>query len=177
VSKLLIKFNSLTASRKNRDEMLNYVLNNPKEIETLFRLAFDYKSNRENIYATWVWELFTLNNLENFSQYFFRSLSLIPLIKNSSMRRSLSKCFWHFLKVKKNYNILDEKQKHVIVNTFLEWIITEKKTAPLNFSIRILLLFKKDLKEVNKYLNDVLNNPKKTFPRGLYPTLRLVFKS
>ena len=177
MSKLLIKFNSLTASRKNRDEMLNYVLNNPKEIETLFRLAFDYKSNRENIYAAWVWELFILNNLENFSQYFFRSLSLIHLIKNSSMRRSLSKSFWHFLRVKKNYNILDEKQKHIIVNTFLDWIITEKKTAPLNFSIRILLLFKKDLKEVNKLLNDVLSNPKKTFPRGLYPTLRLVFKS
>jgi hypothetical protein len=93
------------------------------------------------------------------------------------MRRSLSKSFWHFLRVKKNYNILDEKQKHIIVNTFLDWIITEKKTAPLNFSIRILLLFKKDLKEVNKHLNDVLSNPKKTFPRGLYPTLRLVFKS
>ena len=49
MSKLLIKFNSLTASRKNRDEMLNYVLNNPKEIETLFQLAFDSKSNRENM--------------------------------------------------------------------------------------------------------------------------------
>lgn len=177
MSKLIIKFNSLTASRKNRDEMLNYVLNNPKEIETLFKLAFDSKSNRENIYAAWVWELYILNNLENFSQYFFRSLSLISLIKNSSMRRSLSKCFWYFLRVKKNYNMLDEKQKHLIVNTFLDWIITEKKTAPLNFSIRILLLFKKDLKEVNEYLNDVLNNPKKTFPKGLYPTLRLVFKS
>ena len=110
MSKLLIKFNSLTASRKNRDEMLNYVLNNPKEIETLFQLAFDSKSNRENIYAAWVWELYILNNLENFSQYFFRSLSLISLIKNSSMRRSLSKCFWHFLRVKKNYNILDENK-------------------------------------------------------------------
>ncbi|MFL2604476.1 MAG: hypothetical protein ACJ0PP_06035 [Flavobacteriaceae bacterium] len=37
--------------------------------------------------------------------------------------------------------------------------------------------FSSSRKNRDEMLNYVLNNPKKTFPRGLYPTLRLVFKS
>jgi len=66
---------------------------------------------------------------------------------------------------------LRKKPKLMVVMTDLEfeWDWHQDDPGPKSF--------KKDLKEVNEYLNDVLNNPKKTFPKGLYPTLRLVFKS
>ena len=65
----------------------------------------------------------------------------------------------------------------MIISIFLDWIITENKTAPLSFSIKIIALFKVDFPEVQNQLKDILLNANRIFPKGLYPTFRTVFKN
>ena len=55
-------------------------------------------------------------------------------------------------------------------------IITETKTAPLSFSIKILGLFFQDFPKLKTDLKGLLLDSKRTFPKGVYPTIRTVFK-
>ena len=84
----------------NRIAALNYVEKNPHTIPFLFQLAFDSSAERENIYAAWVWELFTIKDLNRIDPFLKEALPLLPNITNSSMRRFLSKsyqtCHWKF---------------------------------------------------------------------------------
>lgn len=170
-------FNTLTAAKENRIAALNHVENRPRTIPFLFQLAFDPAANRENIYAAWVWELFVLKDLDRITPFLKEALLLLPQISNSSMRRSLSKSFWYFLKVKENREKLSDKQCLQITTCFLDWVITEKKTAPLSFSIKILTLFQDKEPKLKLQLKDILLHSNKTFPKGLYPTFRTVFKN
>jgi len=55
--------------------------------------------------------------------------------------------------------------------------MTEDKTAPLAFSIKILTLFQNEIPELQKQLEDLLIHSNQTFPKGVYPILRDVFKN
>ena len=170
-------FNTLTAAKVNRIAALNYVEKNPHTIPFLFQLAFDSSAERENIYAAWVWELFTIKDLNRIDPFLKEALPLLPNITNSSMKGSLSKSFWYFLRVKKNQEKLSDQQCVQITTSFLDWVITENKTAPLSFSIKILALFQDQLPEIKRQLKEVPLRSNSTFPKGLYPTFRTVFKN
>ena len=170
-------FNTLSAAKAHRIAALNHVENHPHTIPFLFQLAFDPSAQRENIYAAWVWELFTIKDLNRIDPFLKEALPLLPKIMNSSMRRSLSKSFWYFLKEKKNQEKLNDKQRLQITTSFLDWVITEDKTAPLSFSIKILSLFQDQLPVLKSQLEDVLLHSNRTFPKGLYPTFATVFKN
>lgn len=170
-------FNTLTAAKVNRIAALNYVEKNPHTIPFLFQLAFDTSDERENIYAAWVWELFTIKDLNRIDPFLKEALPLLPNITNSSMRRSLSKIFWYFLIVKKNQEKLSDQKCVQITTSFLDWVITENKTAHLSFSIKILALFQDQLPEIKRQLKEVLVHSNRTLHKGLYPTFRTVFKN
>jgi len=177
MSVLASYFKTLTAAKKDRNAALRFILAQPNTINLLFQLAFDPAAKRENIYAAWVWELFILDDVNRFSSFINECLPNLPKIENSSMRRSLSKSFWYYLKVKEHFDSLGSNQKKMIISIFLDWIITENKTAPLSFSIKIIALFKVDFPEVQNQLKDILLNANRIFPKGLYPTFRTVFKN
>lgn len=60
------------------------------------------------------------------------------------MRRVHSKVIWLNLHHYRSYKTLPTVEKKKLVTTLLDWILTESKTAPLNFSIRILALFARE---------------------------------
>ena len=73
--------------------------------------------------------------------------------------------------------MLNKKEKQLLVGSFLDWVMTEDKTAPLAFSIKILALFQNEIPELQKQLEELLIHSNRTFPKGLYPVLRDVFKN
>jgi hypothetical protein len=54
--------------------------------------------------------------------------------------------------------------------------MTETKTAPLSYSIKILSLFFEEFPELKQDLGGLLLHSKKIIPKGLHPTIRSVFK-
>ena len=90
------------------------------------------------------------------------------------MRRAHSKVIWHYLKEKNRSKNLCRDDKKNLVSSVLDWIITE--TAPLSFSIKTLGLFFQDLPKLKTDLKGLLLDSKRTFPNGVYPTIRTVFK-
>lgn len=82
-----------------------------------------------------------------------------------------------FSKRKKNQEKLSDQQCVQITTSFLDWVITENKTAPLSFNIKILALFQDQLHEIKRQLKEVPLGSNSTFPKGLYPTFRTVFKN
>ena len=177
MDRLVSYFQTRTASRKHREEGLKVVKNSPEREAALLQLAFNPKAERQHIYAAWIWELFILEDLSRLQPHLNQCIVRLTAITNSSMRRSLSKGFWHFLKEKSNREVLNKKEKQLLVDSFLDWVMTEDKTAPLAFSIKILALFQNEIPELQKQLEELLIHSNRTFPKGLYPVLRDVFKN
>ena len=170
-------FKSLTASKKDRIKALDFVKKQPELLPDLFHLTFSSNVLRENRYAAWTVELFVLEDLNRFTPYLDLCIDKMVSISDSSVRRSISKCLWYYLKEKDRKNGLNINQKKKLVNSALDWVITEQKTAPLSFTIKTLVLFQEDFPELKNQLKDLLLESKRVFPKGLYPTFKIVFKN
>ena len=167
----------LTASRENRIKGLRFVEEHPEYLNELFELAHNSEAKREHIYAAWIWEFYILSDFSRYVPFFDSLLHYLLMIDHSSMIRSHSKILWHFLKNKTSRNTLTKAQKERVISIGLSWIMSETKTAPLSFCIRILLLFRSEYPEVQSHLEDLLLHSKRTFPKGVYPVIRSVFKN
>ncbi len=167
----------LSASRENRLKGLRLVEEHPEYVNELFELAHNSEAKREHIYASWIWEFYILNDFSRYPPFFDSSLHCLMKIENSSMRRSHSKILWHFLNNKTSSSTLTKAQKEWIISICLCWIITETKTAPLSFCIRVLLFFRSEFPEIHSHLEDLLLHSRRTFPKGVYPIIRSVFKN
>ncbi|MDA9587975.1 hypothetical protein N9R82_02710 [Flavobacteriaceae bacterium] len=170
-------FKNLKASRTDREKALNYVNEHPENQVILAELAFHSKAQRVHIYAAWVWELFILEDIDRLHSYLHQCISKLPSITNSSKRRSISKIFWYYFRVKSNREALNENEKQKLIEAFLDWVITEDKTAPLSFSIKVLALFQDEAPELSVQLKELLIHSNRTYPKGLNPVLRDVFKN
>ena len=177
MSTLVSLFKSLTAARENRLNCLHFIESHPELKNEFFELAHDSKANRENIYAAWVWEFYILKDVTRYIHFLDASLRRLIKIENSSMRRPHSKTLWHVLKNKTYFDALSNNQKECVIAMCLDWIITEDKTAPLNFCIRILILFRKEFPETQTHLEDLILHSNRTFPKGIYTLIRSVFKN
>jgi|SRR6056300_297176 hypothetical protein len=174
---LVSYFQTRTASRKHREEALEFVKNSSEIQTALLQLAFNPKAERQHIYAAWIWELFILEDSTRLRPHLPRCIAQLTAITNSSMRRSLSKSFWCFLKEKSNREVLNKKEKQQLVDSLLDWVMTEDKTAPLAFSIKILSLFQNEISGLKVQLKALLIDSHRTFPKGVSPVLRDVFKN
>jgi hypothetical protein len=92
------------------------------------------------------------------------------------MRRVHSKIIWHYVSKKENFICLLENEKKKLIEVFLDWVMSETKTAPLSYSIKILSLFFEEFPELKQDLGGLLLHSKKIIPKGLHPTIRSVFK-
>ena len=169
-------FKPLKASKKERFEALSFILENGSMPQQLFDLAINSSAKRSHIYAAWVWELYILEDLTRLDSNWSKLIDEISKIQHPSMRRVHSKIIWLYLKDKHRYKTLPKKKIERLINTLLEWILTEKKAAPLNFSIRILGFFSKDAPKLRNDLEEILLHSKRTFPKGIYPVIRTVFE-
>lgn len=92
------------------------------------------------------------------------------------MRRAHSKVILNYLNDKERFTQIPKPQKKRLVEILLDWVIIETKTAPLSFSIKSLELLQKEFPEIKNILKTLLIDSKRTFSKGLYPTIRSVFK-
>ncbi|OUU21501.1 MAG: hypothetical protein CBC08_03135 [Flavobacteriaceae bacterium TMED48] len=167
----------LKATKKERFEALSFIRGNSSTSQQLFDLAINSSAKRSHIYAAWVWELYVMEDLTRLDGNWTKLIDEISKIQHPSMRRVHSKIIWLYLKDKNRYKTLPKKEKERLINTLLEWILTENKAAPLNFSIRILGLFSKDAPRLRNDLEEILLHSKRTFPKGIYPAIRTVFEN
>lgn len=176
-SSLANYFKVLTASKQNRIDALDWVLSHPELIPELIHLAHDSKAERKNIYATWVWELYILDELDRLTPHIPSILDPLSKLTYSSMRRSHSKILWYYTKNERFRNTLSKSQKQKMVQLLMDWIITENKTAPLSFSIKTLRLFQNEFPMIRSYMRDALIHSKRTFPKGVHSSIRFFFGS
>lgn len=176
MSELTSLLSSLKASKKERVQALKFVQKKHINYTELFDLAFNPKALREHIYAAWVWELLILDDLSKIKFYWSSLLDKIDCITHQSMRRVHSKIIWHYVSKKENFICLLENEKKKLIEVFLDWVMTETKTAPLSYSIKILSLFFEEFPELKQDLGGLLLHSKKIIPKGLHPTIRSVFK-
>lgn len=169
-------FKTLKASKAERLKALEFVCQNPHYIQKLFDLAVTPSAARIHIYATWVWELYLLEEPRKLDLYWSSLLAKISAIHHPSMRRVHSKVIWLYLHHYRSYKTLPTVEKKKLVTTLLDWILTESKTAPLNFSIRILALFARESPKLRADLEEILRYSKRVFPKGVFPAIRMVFK-
>ena len=92
------------------------------------------------------------------------------------MRRVHSKIIWLYLKDKSRYQHLPMQEIKQLTSLFLDWVITEHKTAPLSFSIRVLALYPEAIPGLKTELKELLLHSRRTFPKGVFPVIRTVFK-
>ena len=169
-------FESLTALRKDRLYALSYVEAKPEWKDEFFDLAHDTSADRSAIYAAWVWEFYCLKNLSNYKELLNVSLERLVPLQHSGMRRVHSKILWSFIKEKPNYDALTNSQKEKIITLALDWLMTKIKTAPLSFCIRILGCLQNEFPYVRKHLEDLILNSQRTFPTGVFPSIRKVMR-
>lgn len=166
----------LKASKAERAKALQFIHQNPNYTPTLFELATNPNATRIRIYAAWVWELYILEEPQRLEPYWSMLIERISKINHSSMRRVHSKIIWWHLKYYSSHKALTKREKKMLVTTLLDWILTENKAAPLNFSIRTLGLFSRDSPKLKRDLKDILIESKRVFPKGVYPAIRMVFQ-
>jgi hypothetical protein len=176
MSSLELYFEPLLASKAERLKALKFVHSNPKNYRKLFALSIADEAKRTHVYAAWVWELYLLEDLQRLTPYWPKLLQHLDGIKNSSMRRVHSKMVWLYLKEQNRYQSLSSQEKKKLSTSLLDWIIHEKQTAPLSFSIRVLGLLGKESPKLKSTLEELLIQSKRTFPKGVYPAIRTVFK-
>jgi hypothetical protein len=169
-------FEPLKASKAERLKALKFVHKNPTSYHELFELAVSKKAKRVHIYASWVWELFILEDITKLDRYWSKLVQKIDGLNHPSMRRVHSKIIWLYLKDKNRYKALSRIETKRLISIFLDWVITENKTAPLSFSIRILALFTDQFPKLKTDLEGILLHSKRTLPKGTYPVIRTVFK-
>ena len=166
----------LKATKKEGFEALSFIRGNSSTSQQLFDIAINSSAKRSHIYAAWVWELYVMEDLTRLDGNWTKLIDEISKIQHPSMCRVHSKIIWLYLKDKNRYKTQPKKEKERLINTLLEWILTENKAAPLNFSIRILGLFSKDAPRLRNDLEEILLHSKRTFPKGIYPAIRTVFE-
>ena len=169
-------FKPLTATKKDRLNAVCFVKKHPELLPDLFQLAFSSKAMKKNRYAAWVVELLVLEDLNRLTPFLDLCVGAMPSISNSSMRRAISKCLWNYFKENNSRN-LTLNQKEQLVNASLDWVLTEQKTAPLSFTIKLLALFFDDIAGLRNQLKGILIDSNRVFPKGLYPTFRIVFNN
>jgi len=166
----------LTAAKKDRLNAVCFVKKHPELLPDLFQMAFSSKAMKKNRYAAWVVELLVLEDLNRLTPFLDLCVGAMPSISNSSMRRAISKCLWHYFKENNSRNLI-LNQKEQLVNASLDWVLTEQKTAPLSFTIKLLALFFDDIAGLRNQLKGLLIDSNRVFPKGLYPTFRIVFNN
>lgn len=176
MSILMAYLNTLKASKAERIQALNYLQSHPEYHGEFFDLAVSPKAKRSQVYAAWVWELFMMEDLKRLEVYWNALLLKIRALTNPSMRRVHAKVIWYYLKDNNRFEKLKKHDKKSLISSMLEWVMTENKTAPLSFSIKILALFFQEFPKLKSDLKGLLIDSKRTFPKGVYPTIRMVFK-
>ncbi|WP_264520602.1 hypothetical protein [Flavobacterium sp. N1994] len=147
-----------TAHRKSRDENTAFVLSHPEYLDDLALIACHPK-DKIHYKALWIMELISVKNtsfLTPIVDTFCSALTHYTIEK--AIRPSAKICFQL---VKSKAITLTAKQEKQIIETCLDWLITDVKVAPAAFAMRALFLLGKKHPWIHEELKLILS---KTIP-------------
>ena len=147
-------FNSLSARKKDRLAGKHYLEKHPELLPTLLFYSIETKQARIQVVISWCIELYLIEHLDELTAYFNRYLEALPNIRNESMRRSLSKILYYY--VKKEHHRLSKHQKQRIITLAFDWLIEPAQVATLNFALRIVKIFEDYAPWVRKELHAII---------------------
>lgn len=142
-----------TAHRKCRDDIKDFVFENPEFLSDLIKIAFTIKDKNHHK-ACWILELVCEEKMHLFLPFLDEFCEVLHQYKSDSAIRSISKiCL--FLSNPKKHS-LTENQEEKIIETCLDWLIASEKAANAAYAMRTLYNFGKKHVWVNEELNVLL---------------------
>lgn len=142
-----------TAHRKCRDDIKDFVFENPEFLSDLIKIAFTIKDKNHHK-ACWILELVCEEKMHSFLPFLDEFCEVLSEYKSDSAIRSVSKiCL--FLSNSKKYS-LSEIQEEKIIETCLDWLIESDKAANAAYAMRTLFNFGKKHHWVNEELKVLL---------------------
>ena len=124
-----------TAHRKSRDENTTFVLSHPEYLADLALIACNPK-DKIHYKALWIIELISVKNTSFLTPIIDSFCTILPHYKiEKAIRPSAKICFQL---VKSKTITLTAKQEKQIIETCLDWLISDAKVAPKAFAMYTL---------------------------------------
>ena len=143
-----------TAHRLNREFIRDYVFQNPDKLQYLMQIGYN-ENDKIHVKACWSLELIFELKLELLFPYLDDFISKIPVYKNDSAIRPVSKiCL--FLSKSKTIPLSDN-QETKIIEACLDWLIQDEKVAAKAYSMRALYNFGKKHPWIHEELKTILS--------------------
>lgn len=150
------------ASVADREKGAAFITKHPEYFQELFELACSNKEERTHIVAAWVFEKYTLDQLEIIQPVLPAFLKGVARQKNESKRRPMIKLLYHYCNDQKRRSLLNKKQRDQIVSLCFDYMLEAKKAAALAFAMKTLHFFRKHANwiepELNAYIEQRLPN-------------------
>lgn len=167
-------FDGLSARKTDRQAGANYLADNPEHWEALFLYGLNPEAQRIHIVLCWCVELYIVQQPDRLATIFNIFLERLPQLKNESMRRSLSKILYYY--VRKYTTKLTADQKEKIIAQAFEWLIEPAQVATLNFALKLLQLLQNEANWVKEELRAIVQQQLPTASPGYRAAAREIFK-
>ena len=147
-------FQSLSARKKDRLLGKEYIAKYPDLLYDFLDFALIEKQERIHVIVIWSIELHLVEHPQELTLYLDRYLDKLPLIKDESMRRGLSKILFYYAKKLKKQ--LTETQKEKIISQSFDWLIEPAQVATVSFALKLLQLFVNEASWIKEELQAIV---------------------
>ena len=131
------KIENGTAHRISRDATKDFVLAHPEYLGDLFTIACNSK-DKNHYKALWIIELISVKKPEILTPYIDQFCVALPFYTIERAIRPSAKICFQMVNSKKV--VLTEPQEQRLIETCLDWLVTNVKVAPAAFAMRSLYL-------------------------------------
>lgn len=142
------------AHRQDRDSNRDLALQNQDVLQELIDLSFTV-SDKNHFKACWALELVLEKKLDLIIPHIEKFCSHLSSYKNSSALRSVSK-ICQFIS-ESNIVSLTENQENLLIESCLDWLISDEKVATKAYSMRALYNFGKKHQWIHEELKIILS--------------------
>lgn len=147
------QIDSCTALLKSRQSLYAWVLNNTEYISILFDIGLNNEHPNQHK-AAWILEFLLVDNLSIIKPQLSRFCTQFQEIKNESSKRSLGKIA--SLITQSKIIVLNYKQKEILIETALDWLINTTKVASKCHAIDIILNLSPVFPEHTKLAKEII---------------------
>ena len=167
-------FNTLSARKKDRQAGAQYLADHPEQWQALFAYGLNPQAERIHIILCWCAELYLVPQPDRLSPQLDTFLHQLALIQNESMRRSLSKILYYY--VRHFEKQLTQEQKEQIITLAFDWLIAPAQVATLNFALKLLQILQKEAPWIREELRAIVKQQLPTASPGYRAAAREIFK-
>lgn len=158
-SELQKNLGTLKAYREDRLKIAHFILENPNLLDELISICFTI-SDKNSHKACWILEFVSYEKLEWLQPYLNFICTNLKNLKDESSIRPMAKIMQllviaHYKKAENNI-ILSEIQLENIIETNLDWLITDTKVATKAYAMRTLYVIGKQHNWIHPELQLIL---------------------